>query len=270
MKNLGKTLGFLAHFARPACVVVGQTAYSAPMKSLHVVQHTASENLGGLEDHFRQLGVGFQYQKPLTAGKVPTSAVNSDGLVILGGGAWGTHGERTTLPSLDQELRFAYDHLKRNRPVMGLGLGAQIICIAAGGSTEQTPTRVQTGMATRVRDDALGGHLPDTFPFVSFMRDRAILPKESETLAVDEEGTPVVFSFGRDVVCMTCHPGTGPKMLRALAAEVRASEDQLVSELAFVDEHHNAMSHALKEMMPGIASATGWRVEDDDVSSPVG
>jgi GMP synthase (glutamine-hydrolysing) len=232
------------------------------MKSLHVVQHTASENLGAMEDQLRRRGVGFQYQKPLTAGKVPTSAVNSDGLILLGGGVWGTHGERTTLPSLDQELRFAYDHLKRNRPVVGLGLGAQIVCIAAGGSTEQAGTRVHTGVARRVRDDALGHRLPESFPFVSFMRDRVVLPEDCEILAVDDEDQPVVFSFGPDVICMTCHPGTGPKMLRALAAEVRAGEEELADELAFIDRHHAEMAVALDAMMHGIAAATGWLVPD--------
>jgi len=234
------------------------------MKSLHIVQHTLSENLGALEGEFRQRGIGFQYQKPLTAGKVPTSAVNSDGLILLGGGAWGTHGERTILPSLDQELRFTYDHLKRNRPVMGFGLGAQIICIAAGGSTEQSATRVHTGMARRVREGALHGHLPKHFPFVSFMRDRLVLPDDSEVLAVDEQGAPVVFTVGPDVICMTCHPGTGPEMLRALAAEVKASDAELGEEFSFVDQHHSQMMIALESMMHGIAAATGWLASPDD------
>jgi GMP synthase (glutamine-hydrolysing) len=232
------------------------------MKSLHVVQHTASEDLGALEDQLRRRGVGFQYKKPLTAGKVPTSAVNSDGLILLGGGAWGTHGERTTLPSLDQELRFAYDHLKRNRPVVGLGLGAQIVCIAAGGSSEQGATKVHTGMARRVRDDAFGGQMPAQFPFVSFMRDQVVLPADCEVLAEDDQGVPIVFTFGPDVICMTCHPGTGPKMLRQLAAEVKASEAELADEFAFVDRYHQQMTEALDLMMHGVADATGWIVED--------
>jgi len=232
------------------------------MKSLHIVQHTASENLGGLENQLRRRGVGFQYQKPLTAGKVPTSAVNSDGLVLLGGGAWGTQGERTTLPSLDQELRFTYDHLKRNRPVLGLELGAQIVSIAAGGSSLPSATRVHTGRARRVARNALGGYLPESFPFVSFMRDRIVLPHDAEVLAVDDQDEPVVFMVGPDVVCMTFHPGTGPRMLRALATEVQASEDELADEFAFVDEHHTEMSEALEQMMNGIAEATGWIVND--------
>ena len=233
------------------------------MKSLHVVQHTASENLGALEDQFRQRGVGFQYQKPLTAGKVPTSAVNSDGLILLGGGAWGTHGERTTLPSLDQELRFTYDHLKRNRPVVGFGLGAQIVCIAAGGSTEQSATKVQTGVARRVVDSALSGHLPKSFPFVSFMRDSVILPHDAKVLAVDDADDPVVFSIEPDVICMTCHPGVSPEMLRALAIEVKAGEAELADEFRFVDQHHAEMCAALVAIMPGLEAATGWRVESE-------
>jgi len=236
------------------------------MKSLHIVQHTASENLGGLEIQLRHRGVGFQYQKPLTAGKVPTSAVNSDGLVLLGGGAWGTLGERTTLPSLDQELRFAYDHLKRNRPVLGLELGAQIVSIAAGGSSLPSATRVQTGRVRRVSENGLGRYLPASFPIVSFMRDRVVLPHDAEVLAVDDQDEPAVFTVGPDVICMTFHPGTGPRMLRALAAEVQASGDELADEFAFADQHQAEMSGVLEEMMIGISEATGWIVDDPVLS----
>jgi len=94
------------------------------------------------------------------------------------------------------------------------------------------------------------------------MRDRIVLPHDGDLLAVDENDDPVVFTVGPDVICMTCHPGTGPKMLRALAAEVQASEEDLKEEFAFVDAHFDQMSAALDAMMHGIVAATGWIVED--------
>ena len=56
----------------------------------------------------------------------------SDGLVLLGGGPWGSAGQRD-LPTLQGEIALTRNMLDQGRPVLGIGLGAQILAIAAGG-----------------------------------------------------------------------------------------------------------------------------------------
>ena len=50
----------------------------------------------------------------------------SDGLILLGGGPWGSAGARDA-PTLKEEVRLAHACLMREWPVVGIGLGAQIL-----------------------------------------------------------------------------------------------------------------------------------------------
>ncbi len=228
------------------------------MKNLLVLRYTEAESLGGLEDQFRNQGIGYSYHRPLSVGKGVTSGVNSDGLVILGAGAWGTNGERTTLPTLTHELRIAYDHMKRNRPILGFGLGSQIVSIAAGGGSEPSPCAFEVGMARRVREDALGGLMPERFPYAIFMRDRPVLPHDAEILAVDEHDRPLAFTIGRDVICFTCNPGFGPSMLRDLVRETEAGTGEAVAALAAAAELEADAVRQLPALADGIVRAAGW------------
>ncbi len=228
------------------------------MKNLLVLRHGESETLGALEDQFRSRGIGYSYHRPLSVGKGVTSGVNSDGLVVLGGGAWGTNGERTTLPTLTHELRIAYDHMKRNRPIVGFGLGAQIVAIAAGGGSEPTAPTFEAGMARRIKDDALGGLMPERFPYAVFMRDRPVPPDDAEILAVDENDLPLVFTIGRDVICFTCNPGYTPAMLRDLVHETEADAGDVAAALSRCDELETEAAKLLPALAEGIAWSTGW------------
>ncbi len=58
-----------------------------------VVQHTAGEFLGLIEDHLEGRGVRFLYFRPFTAGGgLPVRVDAAAGLILLGGGPWGTKG----------------------------------------------------------------------------------------------------------------------------------------------------------------------------------
>ncbi len=61
-----------------------------PNRILYVIQHTDSEYLGRMEDHFEGRGIRFTYIRPHTTdGKLPPSARFVDGVIFLGGGPWG-------------------------------------------------------------------------------------------------------------------------------------------------------------------------------------
>src|SRR3990172_7212722 len=102
------------------------------MRSVNVLQHTQSEFLGQVEDHLEGRGIRFSYVRPFAGGTIPGTAAHSDGLFLLGGGPWGSVSE-PLLPTLKAEIRLTKDYLARKRPVVGFGLGTQILCLAAGG-----------------------------------------------------------------------------------------------------------------------------------------
>ena len=103
---------------------------------IFVVQHTSGEFLGLMEDHLEGRGIRFNYFRPFTAGGgIPATMEFSAGLILLGGGPWGTKGGRA-VPTLTEELELARQAIDLGKPVVGIGLGAQILAIAAGGGSE--------------------------------------------------------------------------------------------------------------------------------------
>lgn len=234
------------------------------MKSLYALQHCDSEFLGLMEDHFEGRGIRFQYVRPFTAdGKVPGTAFQADGLILLGGGAWGAVGAKR-LPSLAAEIRLARDFLNRKRPVIGFGLGAQILCLAAGGGAEPVDLTVSVGEARKVAADGLNGFLPDRFPLIAFMRDRPIAPADARILAVDAAGRPAVFQIGANNLGFVGHPGYKPAMIEDLIMEF---DDPIVDETGQPVEPAAALAHcravqnqiaaALVPIMTGMIQVTG-------------
>jgi GMP synthase-like glutamine amidotransferase len=176
------------------------------MKTLHVLQHTSAEYLGLMEDHFEGRRIRFTYYRPFTeSGQPPKPAELDEALILLGGGPWGSAGARD-LPTLDEEIALTRACLKRQLPIIAVGLGAQILAIAAGGSSTPGPLEFHVGHATRVAEGALNGFLPDRFPLVTYMRDRPEPPASATILAVDESDRPALFQIGHNAFGFYGHP----------------------------------------------------------------
>ena len=163
-----------------------------PMNVVAVIQHTAGEYLGLIEDHLEGRRIRFQYFRPFAAGSLPAADMPADALFILGGGPWGAAGSRD-LPTLDQEVEITRQYLEQGTPIVGIGLGAQILSRAAGGGVEPRELTFEMLSATRIRDDALNGYLPETFNQVIYMRDWPVLPRHAVVLAEYNLGRPAVW-----------------------------------------------------------------------------
>lgn len=230
------------------------------MKFLDVIQHTSADYLGLMEDHLEGRRIGFRYIRPFTEkGEIPTLRECGEGLILLGGGPWGTAGERD-LPTLREEIELTRAFLALNRPVIGIELGAQILAIAAGGSSETHPLSFTVGHATREDPDALNGFLPERFPQVSYMRDRPVLPKSARTLAVDETGAPAVFQIGEKAVGFTGHPGFKPAMGEDLVMEFEECPANPGEALERLRPLVRDIEDALVRTMTGLVQVTGLMI----------
>ena len=228
------------------------------MKTLHVVQHTSAEYLGLIEDHLEGRGVRFRYYRPFTAESgLPVAGSVSDGLVLLGGGPWGSAGQRD-LPTLGAEITLARATLARGWPVVGIGLGAQILALAAGGSSESTPLSFETTQAIRARDDALEGLVPPAYPLALYGRDRAILPPGADVLATDERGHPALWRVRERAFGFSGHPGLKVAMVEDLVMEFEEAPGNVVDELPRLRAAQRALEDALVPLMTGLVRATGW------------
>ncbi|HXZ96323.1 MAG TPA: gamma-glutamyl-gamma-aminobutyrate hydrolase family protein [Burkholderiales bacterium] len=228
------------------------------MKFVHVVQHTSAEYLGLIEDHLEGRGVRFRYCRPF-AGKSPLPREDAlgDGLILLGGGPWGSAGTRD-VPTLAQEIALARACLAQERPIVGIGLGAQILALAAGGRSEPADLEFAVTTARRVGERALNAYLPAEYPLVIYMRDRPVPPAHAAVLAQDENGRAALWQIGRAAFGFVGHPGIKVAMVEDLMMEFEEVPKDIESGLAKLRVVQRSIEDALVPIMTGLTQLTGW------------
>lgn len=227
------------------------------MNLLNVIQHTSADYLGLMEDHLEGRRIRFRYFRPFTEkGTVPQATDVCDGLVLLGGGPWGSAGGRD-VPTLSSEIELCRNMLDQGKPVLAIGLGAQILAIAAGGGSQACELVFDVDHATRVDDGALEGFLPQRFPNVVYMRDRPLLPPRARLLAADANGRPAVFQIGANALGFTGHPGFKTAMAEDLIMEFEEAPDDPAPRLQQLQVMVREIEDCLVPIMTGIIKVTG-------------
>jgi GMP synthase-like glutamine amidotransferase len=227
------------------------------VRTLAVIQHTSADYLGLMEDHLEGRRIRFRYYRPFTGGRsLPTADDVAGGLVLLGGGPWGSAGERD-VPTLEAETELTRHALSLGSPVLGIGLGAQILCRAAGGGSVAAPLVFDVGEGRRIRDDALNGYLPERFPLVRYVRDKPLLPAGAATLAVDEAGEPCLFQLGDRALGFTGHPGMKTAMVEDLIMEFVEGPADPTAGLVALRERKRDIEDALVPIMTGLVQVLG-------------
>src|SRR5487761_770982 len=228
------------------------------MKLIHVVQHTSAEYLGLIEDHLEGRGVRFRYHRPFTSkGTLPAPDAVVDGLILLGGGPWGAAGTRD-VPTLAKEIDLACACLTREAPVIGIGLGAQVLAIAAGGSAEPAPLEFSVTRARRTDESALNGYLPETYPLALYMRDWPLPPAGARVLARDPRERAALWQVGPRAFGFAGHPGLKVAMVEDLIMEFEESPPEVDADLAKLRSAQHAIEDALVPVMTGLIQMTGW------------
>ena len=231
------------------------SAEADPMNVVAVLQHTAGEYLGLMEDHLEGRRIRFQYYRPFAAGKLPAAGLPADALILLGGGPWGAAGTRN-LPTLDDEVELTRHRLEEGTPVVGIGLGAQILALAAGGSVESRDLTLELLTATRTRADALNGFLPETFNQVVYMRDWPVLPDHAEVLAEDNLGRPAVWQVGDNAYGFTGNPGIKLGMVEDLIMEFEEVPVDAAQQLDKLRALQPVLEDELVPIMTGLVQCT--------------
>lgn len=226
------------------------------MKTLCVLQHFEADYLGLMEDHFEGRNIRFRYLRPFAAGgTIPPKAEGYDGLIILGSGPLGVV-SGNLIPSLGPELRLTRDFLARGLPVIGIGQGSCILAAETGGGADEAPLRFVLDTARRIELRALGGYLPEKFPFATYMRDKPVLPPDARILAVDSAGEPAVFQVRDNCLGFLGHPGIKSAMIEDLIMEFDEVPDRTAETLAELRAVQGQMAAALAEIMIGVVELT--------------
>jgi len=228
------------------------------MRLISVVQHTSAEYLGLIEDHLEGRGIRFKYYRPFTeGGKLPERDSVREGLILLGGGPWGGAGGRD-VPTLGQEVKLAHAALMFETPVIGIGLGAQILAIAAGGRSEPTTLEFAVTTARRVDAEALNGYLPEEYPLAVYMRDWPVPPSYARVLARDPADRAVLWQIGERAFGFAGHPGLKVAMVEDLIMEFDESPADAGPVLDRLRLSQRAMEDALVPIMTGLVQRAGW------------
>jgi hypothetical protein len=111
-------------------------------------------------------------------------------------------------------------------------------------------------VARRIVPDALGGHLPPTFPVAVYMRDCPVLPGDARVLAVGNGGEPVLFQLRNNCFGFVGHPGTKSAMIEDLIMEFDEVPENTAETLAEVRAAQAEIAAAAGAMMVGLIQAT--------------
>ncbi len=245
----------MAQCKNPDDAFVLAASEAHPMNVVAVIQHTAGEYLGLLEDHLEGRRVRFQYYRPFAAGKLPAPDLPADALILLGGGPWGAAGSRD-LPTLDREVQLTRRRLDEGTPVIGFGLGAQILALAAGGGVEPRELTFELLTATRCRDDALNGFLPETFHQVVYMRDWPVLPGGATVLARDNLERAAVWQYGENAYGFSGNPGIKLGMVEDLIMEFEEVPADCAVKLDQLRPLQPVLEDELVPIMTGLVQCT--------------
>lgn len=227
------------------------------MKALSIIQHTSADYLGLMEDHFEGRRIRFHYVRPFTEdGKVPEPSAMRDGLMLMGGGPWGSAGVRD-VPTLEEEIKLTRAYLMYGKPVIGIGLGAQILALAADGDSKPSDYRFDVEYASRCDPGALNGYLPARYPNAVFMRDKPIPPSYAKVLAEDASGDPALFQIGDNSFGFSGHPGFKLAMAEDLIMEFDEVPDETTEQLAVLRQSKRQIEDALVPIMTGLIQMTG-------------
>jgi GMP synthase-like glutamine amidotransferase len=226
------------------------------MKTLCVLQHFEADYLGLMEDHFEGRNIRFRYCRPFAAGgALPVTAGEYDGLIILGAGPLGIV-SGNLLPSLGPELRLVRGFLARGLPVIGIGVGSCILATECGGGAQEAPLRFVVDIARRADPQALSSHLPESFPFAVYMRDRPVLPADARILAVDSAGAPALFQLRENCFGFLGHPGIKSAMIEDLIMEFDEVPERTAETLADLRSVQREIAAALGPLMVGLIELT--------------
>ena len=226
-----------------------------PMNVVAVIQHTAGEYLGLIEDHLEGRRIRFQYYRPFAAGQLPAAELPADALILLGGGPWGAAGSRD-LPTLEQEVELTRQRLAEGTPVIAFGLGAQVLALAAGGEVESRELTFEILSATRTREEALNGYLPERLTQVVYMRDWPLFPETAQTLAEDESGRAVAWQLGDTAFAFAGNPGVKLGMIEDLVMEFEEVPANTGERLEKLRDIQGLVEDELVPLMTGLVQCT--------------
>lgn len=201
------------------------------MRKLLVFQHAATEPLGVLDPMLRQRGFRIRYINFARDPDARPDVGRYNGLVVLGGPMNVDQAGR--YPHLAVETEAIREAMRRELPVLGICLGAQLVAAALGASVRPHTVR-EIGWhllhpTAAARDDRLLRHFDGSQPVFQWHAYTFDLPRGAVLLASTDSCAHQAFRFGERAYGLQFHLEADEALIRrwlavpAYRAEIDAS-----------------------------------------------
>lgn len=232
---------------------------------VHCFQHVPFEGLGSMEQWLKSIGARVSttkfYDQPYLPG-----IEEIDWLIVMGGPM--SVNDEGMLPWLRTERQFIAEAIAREKVVLGICLGAQLIASAMGAAVYRNPVReIGWFPVERVADSqksTLATFLPPRAEVFHWHGETFDLPADAVRIARSEACENQGFSIGDRVLGLQFHLETTPSSLNALVENCRSeiipgrfiqSEEEMKSGPERF-QHINAMMSALLDHLAGLSRQT--------------
>jgi len=207
------------------------------MRSFIVIQHSHHEFLGTIEKQLEHREIGFVYIRPFLGQAVPGSPQDKDALFVLGGPMDPT--ETDDFPYLEEEEFLIGQFLKQDQPVVGIGLGAQLMAKHFGGEADEDPELTAAFVTARKTAAGEGDDLAEAMDGKEVFLWHAgsvTLPEGIEPTLVDDAGNWLAFRPHPKAYGLLFRPEIKPGIIEDMAMEDRPHPDNLGDLLSYARE----------------------------------
>ncbi|MFK0690695.1 type 1 glutamine amidotransferase [Mesorhizobium sp. IMUNJ 23033] len=181
-----------------------------------VVQNFDNEGLGQIGAALVEAGAHIDLRRPYQGDPLPDDAAEHDAMVVLGGAQNALDDENC--PYFPGLLDLTRDFADKDRSVLGICLGSQLLARAfggenqIGGATEFGWHRVS--LTPEAKTDPVLAALPEKFPIFEWHDDTFVLPDNAVRLAGSAIAENQAFRIGRAVYGFQFHFEADRPMVR--------------------------------------------------------
>jgi len=224
-----------------------------------VVQNFDNEGLGQIGAALVEAGADIDLRKPYRGDTLPEDSTGHDAMVMLGGAQNAL--DDKICPYFPALLDLTRDFADKDRSVLGICLGSQLVARAFGG-TNQIGGATEFGwhkvsLTPAAKSDPVLAALPEKFPIFEWHDDTFGLPENAVRLAGSTVAENQAFRLGRAVYGFQFHFEADTPMVR----------DWSTSFAAMIAERHPDWNDRLDDELAcngadadaaGLAIARAW------------
>ncbi len=185
------------------------------MPRIIVIKHIDREGPGLIESIAKQKGLKINTYRIYRGDSLPT-ILYGDLIVIMGGPMGLSDIKKTNFEWMSEEINFIRQAVKKDIPVLGICLGAQLLAYAMGGRTKKLinnetlqPT-AEIGwsditFSAQIRNNPKNNIGLNPVSVLHWHSDRIILPLNSKLIASSESCKEQIFILNNSSIGIQCH-----------------------------------------------------------------